>query len=188
VFGVLLSFMISSLDYNEVGLNYSGIFSSVEKKTFTSGIHLLGIGHYFLKFPTTVQSLEFSNNRGADLPTINCRTQDGLTLSLEVSYQFRIQQENLYSIYMRFGTDYKTYLLRETIDAISDVATRYPSVQFFTDRFPISQAMQVELAAALKTKAFMDVVFFQLRSVDLPDRYEDAIRKTEVTKQDIFKA
>lgn len=34
----------------------------------------------------------------------------------------------------------------------------------------------------------MDVVFFQLRSVDLPDRYEDAIRKTEVTKQDIFKA
>ena len=48
--------------------------------------------------------------------------------------------------------------------------------------------MQAELAAALKTKAFMDVIFFQLRSVDLPDRYEDAIRKTEVTKQDIFKA
>lgn len=90
---------------------------------------------------------------------------------------------------MRFGEDYKTYLLRTTVDAISDVATRYPSAEFFTKRTPISQAMQEELHKAISgPAAFMDVVFFQLRSVDLPDRYEDAIRKTEVTKQDIYKA
>ena len=34
----------------------------------------------------------------------------------------------------------------------------------------------------------MNVVFFQLRSVDLPNKYEDAIELTEVTKQDINKA
>lgn len=54
IFSVLISFMINTIEYNEVGLNYSGIFSSVEKETYDSGIHLLGIGHYFLKFPTTV--------------------------------------------------------------------------------------------------------------------------------------
>lgn len=86
VFTVLITMMVNTIEYNEVGLNYSGIFSSVEKETYHSGIHLLGIGHYFLTYPTTVQNLEFSNNRGADLPTINCRTQDGLNLSLEISF------------------------------------------------------------------------------------------------------
>lgn len=33
-----------------------------------------------------------------------------------------------------------------------------------------------------------EVVFFQLRSIDLPDLYEDAIEQTEVTKQGILKA
>ena len=32
------------------------------------------------------------------------------------------------------------------------------------------------------------VVFFQLRSIDLPDDYEAAIQKTEVTKQGILRA
>lgn len=61
---------------------------------------------------------------------------------------------------MLFGTDYKTFLLRTTVDAISDVATRYPSVQFFTDRTPISKVMEEELEKALKSQAYMDVVFF----------------------------
>jgi hypothetical protein len=82
----LLSLMINTLDYNKVGLNYSGIFSSVEKQTYYSGIHFLGLGHYFLEYPTTIQTLEFSNSIGSDMPTINCRTADGLSLDLEISF------------------------------------------------------------------------------------------------------
>jgi regulator of protease activity HflC (stomatin/prohibitin superfamily) len=89
---------------------------------------------------------------------------------------------------MKFGTDYKTFLLRTAIDAISDVATRYPSVEFFTKRMPISLDMQKELEFSFNEQAYMNIKFFQLRSVDLPDKYEDAIQLTEVTKQDINKA
>ena len=34
----------------------------------------------------------------------------------------------------------------------------------------------------------VEVVFFQLSSIDLPDAYEQAIEETEVTKQGILKA
>jgi len=35
---------------------------------------------------------------------------------------------------------------------------------------------------------WMDIVLFQLRSIDLPDPFENAIQLTEVKKQDILKA
>lgn len=83
---------------------------------------------------------------------------------------------------MKFGEDHQTFLLRTAIDAISDVATKYPSVEFFTRRMPISTEMKLVLDQALSEQAYMNVIFFQLRSVDLPDKYEDAIQLTEVTK------
>lgn len=85
VTSILLYMMINTLEYNQVGLNYSGIFSSVAPETYTSGIHFLGLGHYFLPYETTLQTLEYSNGKQADLPPITCRTKDGLSLSLEIS-------------------------------------------------------------------------------------------------------
>lgn len=45
VFSFFLFFSIDSLSYNQVGLNYSGIFKSVENQTYESGYHFVGLGH-----------------------------------------------------------------------------------------------------------------------------------------------
>jgi hypothetical protein len=90
VLTVLMWMMINTLEYNQVGLNYSGIFSSVAKESYNPGIHVLGLGHYFLPYPTTLQTLEFSHGKKADLPTISCRTEDGLSLNLEISFQYEL--------------------------------------------------------------------------------------------------
>lgn len=49
---IILSF--SSLDYNEVGLDYSSITKTISPKIYSAGIHFLGIGHEFITFPKTV--------------------------------------------------------------------------------------------------------------------------------------
>lgn len=49
---IIISF--SSLDYNEVGLDYSSITKTISPKIYTAGIHFLGIGHSFITFPKTV--------------------------------------------------------------------------------------------------------------------------------------
>jgi len=87
---VFLSSSLDVLDYNSVGLNYSQIFKSVENATYENGISYIGIGHSFIEYPITVQHVEFSKSRSADIPQINCRTSDGLSLSLEISYQYII--------------------------------------------------------------------------------------------------
>jgi len=86
VLGIFLYFSIDSLSYNQVGLNYSSIFKSVENRTYDSGIHFIGLGHDFIPYDMTIQTLEFSKQSGATLPLISCRTKDGLKLDLEVSF------------------------------------------------------------------------------------------------------
>lgn len=87
---VFLGFSIDSLSYNQVGLNYSGIFKSVENKTYTPGYHFVGLGHNFIPYEVTISTVEFSKNKDATLPLISCRTKDGLKLDLEISFQYRV--------------------------------------------------------------------------------------------------
>jgi len=48
--------------------------------------------------------------------------------------------------------------------------------------------MAVDLEDRLSSSTFHDVIFFQLRSLALPDQFENEIQNTEVKGQDILKA
>ena len=48
--------------------------------------------------------------------------------------------------------------------------------------------MKTDLRAQVAEKTWHDVEFFQLRSLNLPDAFEDEIKNTEVKGQDIFTA
>jgi hypothetical protein len=169
-------------------LNYSSYFKSVENKTYESGFHFIGLGHDFISYDVNVKTYEFSNSPRATLPTIQCRTQDGLAVALEISFQFRVLANSIYEIYTEYGADMKPVLLRMAIDSISETATEFSAFDFFTKRTLISDTMKQRLDARLRVDMYTQVVFFQLRSIDLPDDYELALQLTEVTKQDILKA
>jgi hypothetical protein len=53
-----------------------------------SGLHFLGIGHSFIKFPINVQTIEFSKEASANQSPISSRTLDGLEVILEISFQY----------------------------------------------------------------------------------------------------
>jgi hypothetical protein len=86
ILGVFCYFSIDSLGYNQVGLNYSSIFKSVENKTYHPGFHFIGLGHDFIPYELTLSTIEFSKASTATLPLISCRTKDGLKLDLEISF------------------------------------------------------------------------------------------------------
>jgi len=128
---ILIACSLSVLSYNEVGLNYSNWFKTIEEKTYYHGIHFIGLGHSFIKYDLKVATLEFSNAPDATLPMIKCRTSDGLELDLEASLQYRVFPEKIYDIYKSYGDNEKPVLNRVVIDAISDTATKYNSTRFF---------------------------------------------------------
>jgi hypothetical protein len=83
---LFLFLSLDSLEYNNIGLNYSSYFKSIEDKTYTSGFHFIGLGHDFITYDINVKTMEFSKSPKATLPPISCRTQDGLALALEISF------------------------------------------------------------------------------------------------------
>ena len=82
---VLVLCSLSVLSYNEVGLNYSQWFKTIENKTYEHGIQFIGLGHTFQRYNIKVDNIEFSASSDATLPMIKCRTADGLELDLEAS-------------------------------------------------------------------------------------------------------
>jgi hypothetical protein len=65
------------LEYTEIGLDYNAITRSIADETYHPGRYWLGIGHMFLKFPSTVQNVMFSDKRGSSGEPLRSRTKDG---------------------------------------------------------------------------------------------------------------
>eukprot|EP00966_Prymnesium_polylepis_P095386 2209496-Prymnesium_polylepis.1 len=73
---------------------------SLENSTYvTAGLYFLGFGHWFIRFPRVIQTIEFNAYRGSLLHT---RTSDGLPLTLGLSFQYRYIPEELHTLYLTY--------------------------------------------------------------------------------------
>lgn len=73
---IILSF--SSLPVNTFGLDYSPITKEINTKVFESGYHYIGFMHKFLEYPTTYQTMSFSDEAGSNRGSVEARSKDGL--------------------------------------------------------------------------------------------------------------
>jgi regulator of protease activity HflC (stomatin/prohibitin superfamily) len=176
-----------TLEYQEMGLNYSWISETVEQKTFSSGRYYLGLGNHFIKFPSMVKSVFFLDDMSPSTqgPSLQSRTQDGLNVRLEVSFQYRLLFDDLYKLYATLGVHYEKTLVRMAIEQLTTAATLHNAHNFFNNRTTIGQEMHSQLEQHFKTHAYAEVPFFQLRTVHLPDDFEAAIQETQVKQQEI---
>lgn len=182
---VAIATAFGSLEINQLGLNYSLISNTVEPRGYVAGLYMLGPFHSFMKYPSTVQTIQFSNDHDSAGPPLRTRTSDGLEVTLEISFQYQLNVSILSDLYHKFGSEYEKIYVNMAMDLITMMATRYTATSFFSDRPTIARQMEDALKNHFGTAAFAEVPFFQLRAVSLPQKFEDAIQITEVQKQDI---
>ena len=65
---------------------------------------------------------------------IHSRTSDGLEVVLEISFQYKYNFTELYSMYTTFKYKHKDTLIKMAVDVLSDSATKYSAYDFFMDR------------------------------------------------------
>ena len=188
IFIILLLYGFSSLEATEFGLNYSSIFKTISPEIKENGIHFLGVGHSFIRFPKTVQTIEFSHERSANRGPISSRTSDGLEVTLEIPFQYILQPENIYQLYCKYGKDYPQIFQNIAIHLLTEEATKYTAYNFFMDRGIIKDDFQKNLNEYFNKVLYSNIVFLQLRNVDLPELFEESIQESEVKKQDIQRA
>jgi len=152
-----------------------------------NGLYFIGIGHSFIKFPKNVQTIEFSLDKTSSRRPIESRTSDGLEVIIEISFQYVLQPQNLYKLYTKYGEQYNKVFQNVAVDVLTEEATKYTAYDFFMDRGRIKDDFQISLNKYF-SDIYANIQFLQLRSVDLPDLFEQSIQLSEVKKQDIQKA
>jgi SPFH domain / Band 7 family len=104
----LIGFSFSKLDGNEVGLDYSANSLTLDtSQVYSAGVHFLGVGHRFIKFPGRVVTLPLGND-------IVARSSDGLGIQISgtVTYTLDISANNLGALYTMFGEAYEAAYFR----------------------------------------------------------------------------
>lgn len=180
----LLAVSFESIDYTEYGLRQNVYTKEIDEKVYEEGFYATGPFETFIRFPSTWQTIEFSPAEDAkDIP-ITGRTEDGQSLVIDVSFQYRIIKDKLLELYANYGADYEIQLVKISRGAIRDVAGEYDALEFFYNRTVIATAM-IDSLIAKEDVIPIEIGEFQLRNIDLPDSLEAAIEQVEVAKQDI---
>lgn len=72
-----------------MGVEFNSVQQEINtEELFTAGRHFLGVGHSFIVYPQTLQTVKFAA-AGGDGPAITARTKDGLVVNLDVSFNFK---------------------------------------------------------------------------------------------------
>jgi regulator of protease activity HflC (stomatin/prohibitin superfamily) len=185
----LIAVSFDTLEPNQIGLEYQGPSMSINKeKLYPNGRYFLGVGHKFIKYPKTLQSVKFNNDGDRTAPPISARTKDGLAITLAVAFNYRLRPtiSEITSLYLSFGEmDQVTHVYnRIARNWVRVVSSEFTAFEFFFNRTTIQARMQEALDVELE-RAHGDVENLQLLDIDLPARFEEARVRQETAVQEI---
>ena len=184
---ILIVLSFSSLQPIEYGLNFNAITMSLENTTYeTAGLYFLGFGHWFIRFPRTIQTIEFMATGENQL--LHTRTADGLPLTLGLSFQYRYMPQHLYKLYLTYKDEHHAVYVNTATASIANVACNYSAYTFFNDKQGIATAMQAYLNDKFTKNLYAQIDALQINQVELPVSFQDAILESISTKQNITRS
>jgi len=189
---VVWNLTMATLEPIEYGLEYSWFSQTVKDNrgmAFTAGRYILGPASGFIKFPSVVETVQFSTELAPDVqhhPPIKSRTRDGLAVELECSMQWQLMPQNVLKLYETFDNNYPAVFAEVAKTVLMTEATKHSSQSFFQNRTVIAPMIELELRKVFQFKLLSNMPFFQLRNVVLPRQFEDSIRETQMLRQEVL--
>lgn len=179
---ILIILSLGKLSPIEYGLKRNMWTQYVDPNVYHGGRVLIGPWNTFVHFPSTVQTIEFSNRKAATNAPLSTRTLEGLELHLHVSFQYQLVREGLPSLYKLSRQGFSKLYTKLAQDVILKGAAEYTAPQWWSLRQQIGHEITHRVQQRL-AMAHAQVTGLQILVVDLPDQYEDAIVATQVQKQ-----
>ncbi|MBI2981524.1 MAG: prohibitin family protein [Deltaproteobacteria bacterium] len=163
----LLTKMITVIPAGHVGIK--DFFGKVSNKTMASGIHLMNPLLRIHKMSIRTQEV----TEEANVPS-----REGLSMKLDVSLLFNLDQEKAADVYKTLGPDYvRIVVIPQLRSIVRGVTASYDAKALYTaERETISTEMFNQLQPILRERA-INVEKILLRSVTLPDILATAIQK-----------
>jgi len=171
---------VRDLDPNEVAFDYDHNVGLIVDDTvlYEGGRHFLGLGHDFIVYPRTVQTISVSSQ--------DVRSADGLQIEMDVTVQYvfaPLDATTLKNIYYLFQENYMTAFSFMIEASLRDISSDYYASDFYERRADLQQDMLSDLKTTFLNLS-VSVDDLQLVNVGLPIGLSNEIQNTELAKQD----
>lgn len=175
-------------------LHYGIMYNIFNKQANIEDVN--GPGRYFifpwntfLLFPADVQTIEFTGEprleaSGLRFPALHTRTKEGLALHLQVSLQYQLDADKVGHLYREFNKNYEQMFTSVIRDTLIRAASQYEAFQLWEEREKVGMKMQEMVGAALE-RTYAKCWGLQLMVIELPNKFEGSIVKTQVQKQKV---
>ena len=186
---IAIAVLVSSL--KKVGETEYGVQYNVHKKqlddaTQSGGLFLGPPGYRFIKFPSTYITY--------DLDDRTCVSKDGLRVQFSVTFQYRMTEANMLPAIIKYREFEKWADIVEAagLSAIHHSCSEYIISDFQSKRGQIQVRMEENLRLKLEGDTSQDLegvyamaVSLQLRNLELPREYNNAIGEKQSAEEDI---
>ncbi|PVD39249.1 hypothetical protein C0Q70_01877 [Pomacea canaliculata] len=174
----LIATSLKKLKSAEVGLKYNTIWKNLDNKVYTEGLHAGPPGFTFIIFPNTYTTLTYSKLR--------CLNKDGVPIRLDITFQFKAKQSQIYDIIMDFRDfdGYKQVLTNSGQAVVHEACSHYNTSQFQSERGNFQSTLSRILRERFD-KLSADITDLQVNNIERPSEYEAAIRSKERAREDI---
>jgi len=120
---ILLAVSFVVVEPNFVGIDFNANQMEIDTSgVYEAGRHFLGVGHYFVLFPTTEQAMSFEGEN-----RIYGRTKDGLAVTVELVLYYKLLEsdKDYFGLYYEHGPNYDKTFRKVGASAAVDVVSRF---------------------------------------------------------------
>ena len=156
---VLISISFTITEIDEISLAHNWVSNSIyyHEEWSGPGRHFTGPFISFRKFRRTRILIDFSEDveRGdAGGARMACWSKEGTNVYLDISFYFRFKPSQMESFYKEFGPEYMDFIVRSSYVAIKETTIQYSTVDFFTKRNEIQDAIAATIQQRFKDHFF----------------------------------
>ena len=182
----LLASSLKSLESTEYGLQYNKRQKTLADAAKSGGLHIGPPGYEFIKFPSTYIS--------ADLADGTCVSKDGLQVGFSVTFQYQLPTEWIIPVVIKYRNFNKWADVVEGAgtSAVHHACSEFQVANFQNQRGVIQSTMESNLRLKLEGAegeghdgVYARAISLQLRNVDLPEEYRQAVHEKQSAAEEI---
>ena len=169
----------------EYGVQYDIHAKQLDDAAKSGGLYIGPPGYRFIKFPSTYISVDLNDR--------TCVSQDGLRVEFSVTFQYQIMELDVPEVIEKYRNfdKWATVVEAAGLSAIHHSCSEFVISDFQNKRAEIQASMQDNLKLKLegdgvsKTGVYARAISVQLRNVELPSSYTNAVERKQEAEEDI---
>lgn len=167
----LVASSVQVVDAGQTGV-YS-LFGKVRDKELSSGLHFVipiaKVTRMSIRTEEYTMSMSKGEGERYDSDAITSLTKEGLSVNLDMTVLYRLQEDKASDVYREVGLDYQEKIIRPTIrTSIRDIIANYEAKDIYSNkREEASEGIMAGIKKAIEPRG-IEVEKVLLRNVELP--------------------